>query len=205
MRRLLRATGTPNGAAAHCLAMLQHIKGLALTTKETSNSVFYQHSVFYEKMTEQLFIAELLQEAWFGFNEKIEVLRSEVDDAGYDIVLECGGVLRHVQLKSSKADATTTSQKINVALTHKPSGCVVWILRAENREKRRMSLTYRFFGDAPGKPLPSMDQNRRRQRTKAASKGKKKGRNSARVVNKGQFKNVKNSKHLLQLLFGLKK
>ena len=192
MRRLLRATETPSWAAAHRLAMLQHIKGLALTTKETSNSVFYQHSVFYEKMTEQLFIAELLQEAWLGFNKKIEVLRSEVDDAGYDIVLECGGVLRHVQLKSSKADATTTSQKINVALTHKPSGCVVWILRTENRKKRRMSLTYRFFGDAPGKPLPSMDQNRRKERT------------NARVVNKGQFKNVKNSKHLLKLLFGLK-
>ena len=176
-----------------------------MTTKNSSNSVFYQNSVFYEKMTEQLFIAELLQEAWFGFGEKLEVLRSEVDDAGYDIVLECGGVLRHVQLKSSKADASTNYQTINVALAHKPSGCVVWIMREEDRKKRRMSLAYRFFGSTPNKPLPSMERNRKGKPAKAGSKGKKSKRSNARIVNKGQFQDVKDSRHLLKLLFGLKK
>ena len=67
-----------------------------------------------------------------------------------------------------------------------------------------MSLAYRFFGGRPGKPLPSMEGNRRAKHTKADSKGKKRERSNTRIVNKGQFKNVRNSKHLLKLLFGLK-
>ena len=50
-------------------------------------------------MLEHVFVSELLQEAWFRYGMTIEVLHSEVDSAGYDIVLEFGGVIRHVQLK----------------------------------------------------------------------------------------------------------
>ena len=37
----------------------------------------------------------------------IEVLRAEIDASGYDLVLECNGVLRYVQFKSSYRTATT--------------------------------------------------------------------------------------------------
>ena len=55
-----------------------------------------------EKMLEHVFVSELLQEAWFRYGRTLEVLRSEVDSAGYDLVLEFNGVIRHVQLKSSR-------------------------------------------------------------------------------------------------------
>ena len=79
----------------------------------------FLRSTFYEQLVEHVFISELLQEAWFGSRETIEVLRSEIDDAGYDIVLECNGFVRHVQLKTSDVSATTAQQKVNIALAGK--------------------------------------------------------------------------------------
>lgn len=162
------------------------------------------HSTFYENMTEHMFLSELIQETWFGFNEKIEVLRSEVDDAGYDLVLECNGRLRHIRLKTSSTDSQTARQTINTALADKPSGCVLWILRQENQRKRRMSLAYRFFGGKPGKPLPSMKSFPTGKHAKGNSTGRKNERPNTRVLAKGKFKKVRNIGHLLELLFGLK-
>ena len=58
----------------------------------------------------------------------LEILRSEVDAAGYDIVFELRGVVRHVQLKTSHGTAKTARQKLNSKLSEKPSGCAVWIV-----------------------------------------------------------------------------
>jgi hypothetical protein len=44
---------------------------------------------------------------WCRGHHDIEVLRAEIDASGYDLVLECNGVLRYVQFKSSHRDATT--------------------------------------------------------------------------------------------------
>ncbi len=93
----------------------------------------YLRSSFYEQLVEHVFISELLQEAWFRFHRVVEVLRAEVDASGYDIVLECEGILRHVQLKTSRTAARAGSQKVALALGTKPGGCVVWILRSEGR------------------------------------------------------------------------
>jgi hypothetical protein len=38
---------------------------------------------------------------WRNGARDIEVLKSEVDRGGYDVVLESNGVIRHIQLKSS--------------------------------------------------------------------------------------------------------
>ena len=113
----------------------------------------YLKSMFYEQLVEHVFVSEVLQEVWYFFGETVEVLRSEVDSSGYDVVFECKGVLRHVQLKTSKADAKASRQKVNLALADKPSGCVVWIIRHEDRKSCRMRLSYLFFGDEAGQRL----------------------------------------------------
>jgi hypothetical protein len=56
-------------------------------------------SHYRENLLEHVFIAEVLQ-ACARRRRKVEVLRAEVDDAGYDLVLESNGVIRHIQLKS---------------------------------------------------------------------------------------------------------
>ena len=54
------------------------------------------NSNFYEQLVEHSFISEILQEAYLRYGVIIEVLHSEIDCSGYDIVLECNGVIRHI-------------------------------------------------------------------------------------------------------------
>ena len=55
-------------------------------------------------------------------------MKPQVDDAGYDLLLESNGIARHLQLKASFHGSRTARQNIRLELAKKPSGCVVWIL-----------------------------------------------------------------------------
>ena len=89
-----------------------------------SSDDMYLKSSFYEQLVEHVFLSEVLQEVWYRFGKTVEVLRSEVDASGYDVMFDCNGILRHVQLKTSKIDGKTARQKVNLALAEKPSGSV---------------------------------------------------------------------------------
>ena len=169
----------------------------------TSDENMYLKSSFYEQLVEHVFISEVLQEVWFRFRKTVEVLRSEVDASGYDVVLECNGVLRHVQLKTSKIGGKRANQKVNVALSDKPSGCVVWILRNEDQQNHRVRLQYLFFGDDAGKKLPSLEGFSVGKHTKGNKDGVKAERQSIRVVPKGKFKSIDSITELVKQLFGL--
>jgi hypothetical protein len=159
-------------------------------------------STFYEQLVEHVFISEVLQEIWYSFRKTVEVLRSEVDASGYDVVFEFNGVLRHVQLKTSTPNATAAGQKVNVALAEKPNGCVVWIKRHEDdRKPCRMKLTYLFFGGKPGERL-SLAGFKVAKHAKANAKGIKTLRPAIRVVPKRQFKEIDTTKELVERLFG---
>lgn len=80
----------------------------------TFHEDMYLKSSFYEQLVEHVFISEVLQEVWFRFGKVAEVLRAEVDASGYDIVLECNNVLRHVQLKTSKDGVKAERSAIRV-------------------------------------------------------------------------------------------
>jgi len=163
----------------------------------------YLKSQFYEQLVEHVFVSEVLQEAWYYFGTTVEVLRSEVDSSGYDVVFECNGVLRHVQLKTSKPDAKASGQKVNVALAGKPSGCIVWIVRHEDVQTCRMRLSYRFFGGDPGQPLLSLDGFKVATHTKGNAQGVKKERPAIRVVPKSRFTEIETTRELVRKLFGL--
>ena len=164
----------------------------------------FRKSSFYEQLVEHVFISEVLQEAWFRFGQAVEVLRSEVDASGYDVVLECNGILRHVQLKTSGEKAKTASQKINVALATKPSGCVVWIIRHKGQLPNRMRLTYLFFGADAGQPLTLNDKLKVGKHTKGNKDGVKAERQSIRVIPKARFDRIESTTELVTRLFNLK-
>lgn len=168
-----------------------------------SDQDVFLKSTFYEQMVEHVFVSEVLQEAWYGFGKTVEVLRTEVDSAGYDVVFECNRVLRHVQLKTSGSNAKAGGQKVNIALAEKPSGCVVWIVREEERPSRRMKLTYRFFGEKAGMPLPSLESFKVAKHSKGDASGVKKERPNIRVVPKQHFVPVATTRELVELLFGV--
>jgi hypothetical protein len=166
-------------------------------------SASFLKSNFFEQLVEHVFISELLQEAWFRYNKIVEVSRSEVDTSGYDLLLECNNVIRHVELKTSIAGARRNSQKINKALGEKPSGCVVWIIREEDEDTCRVKLKYLFFGNPPGEPLSPLETFKVAKHTKGNAHGVKKERPAIRQIPKSKFIEVSGIKELLEKLFGL--
>lgn len=164
----------------------------------------YLKSSFYEKLAEHVFISEILQETWYGFGKITEVLHSEVDASGYDVVFDCNGYMRHVQLKMSKAGGKAAIQKVNIALAEKPSGCVVWILREEVQEAKRMRMSFRYFGSEPGEKLPVLDGLPMAKHTKGNKDGVKAERPAIRLVPRARFVSVATTTELVGHLFGLK-
>jgi hypothetical protein len=154
-------------------------------------AVGYGKSQTVEKLMEHIFLAELLQECWFRWRTPVEVLRSEVDASGYDLVLEAGGTLRHLQLKASRLGAKTVRQTINSKLQDRQGGCIVWVFYAVDQQKLRVDLSYRWR-DLAVDPLPD---------TVAKHTRGGKPRPKMRVVRKGGFRPVDDTAALVELLF----
>ena len=162
-------------------------------------SQHYLHSSFREKLIEHLLMGELLKRSWMRRDCSLEISRPEVDRTGYDLVAECHGVIRHIQLKGAHRGSTTASQKVHVALAQKPSGCVVWVYVDEDTLELGPFL---YFGGVPGEPLPDIDSFKVAKHTKGNAKGEKAERPSVRVVNKGEFSRLASVEELWDALFG---
>lgn len=159
------------------------------------------HSSALEHVIEHIFLAEVLQEAWFVRGEVVDVLHTSVDAFGYDVVLELGAITRHVQLKTRALTGKASAYTINTKLAKHASGCVVWMGWAKNPETNRIDLEYRWFGGAPGEPLPELGDVVGKH-TKADAEGVKKERLSTRRVPLTKFEKVSNVGELLDRLFG---
>ncbi len=157
----------------------------------------FQYSSIREEYLEYVFLGLLAAEAWKR-ERFVEILRCNTDAFGYDLVLDCDGRTRHVQLKASFLESSTTSQKISTLLMKKPSGCVIWqVFDTESLE----IMSFRWFGANVGEVIPSLG-NRTAKHTKANSKGVKSERRNHRVLNKGDFAEIESMDRLFELLFG---
>ena len=157
------------------------------------------HSSFREKALEHVFIGECLRRLWSKGVHDAEVLRAEVDGAGYDLVIEVRGVLRHIQLKASYNGSATSRQTVNEALTGKPSGCIVWM----GFDVATLGLgPFLWFGGEPNEPLPPIDGFSKARHTKADSKGQKGERRNSRVLPKSAFEKLATFDQLIARLFG---
>lgn len=174
------------------------------SNKYTEKADTYHHSSFYEKLVEHVFIAEIVSSAWFNNKLQIEIARAEIDNSGYDLIMECNGIIRHVQLKTSDADAHTRYQKVNIKLGEKPSGCVVWIKRNTKNGNKPFKMEFLFYGDENCGKLPSIDNMPWARHTKGDSKGKKNLRLHIKKLKKGDFTPVKSIEDLIGLLFNIK-
>lgn len=158
----------------------------------------FQRSSHRERLIEHLFVGELLKFAWLRNINGLEIARPEVDDLGYDLIVELGVVTRHIQLKTSVGKAAR--QTVHVALGKKASGCVLWIkLNAETLDLG----PFLFFGGEPGEPLPDMSNLKTARRTTPNSKGDKPERNHHRVVPKASFRSLSSSEEVFEALFGV--
>jgi len=151
-----------------------------------------------EQALGHVFLGQLLTYMWQSGARDIEVLKSEVDRGGYDVVLESNRVIRHVQLKSSFRGSKVREVDISTKLLHKPDGCILWL--EFDRESLAIERFYWFGGEA-GNGLPDLG-GRISRHSKANSKGEKNERLAYRVVAKGDFQVLADISELVGKLFG---
>ena len=169
-----------------------------IDTDQAIDNAHSHDSGLREKVIEHLFVGDLLRCLWRKGSRDIDVLRAEVDRAGYDLVLESNSVLRHVQLKASYRSAKTNEGGININLARKPSGCVIWIWF----DPDTMDLgPFLWFGGLPGQPLPSLG-DRVGKHSKGDSTGLKAERPNIRLVRKSKFDALPTMEEVVGTLFG---
>lgn len=166
----------------------------------SDKSSHYIYSSLREKILEHLFIGEVLKVLWKNNVTDIEVLKAEVDSGGYDVVISCNGISRHIQLKASYKDAATREQKVQLSLGSKPSGCVVWL----QFDPDTLDLgPFFWFGGEPGMPLPNIVGKKVAKHTKGNAEGVKLERPNLRVLKKGDFIELTTIEEVVDRLFGV--
>lgn len=156
-------------------------------------------SSYREILIEHLLVGEVMRRLWLRGICEFEVLQPQVDDSGYDLVLEANGVVRHVQLKASFRGASTGQVKASLKLLDKPSACIVWVQFAPET----MDLgPFLWFGGAPGEPLPDIRSFRVAKHTRADAKGKKKERPNQRSIPRRAFEPLATYDDLMERMFG---
>lgn len=164
----------------------------------TEDDRHFRRSSYREKVVEHLFVGELLRYLWAKRAGAVDILKPEVDNGGYDIVVTHGKVVRHIQLKASLVSGSAVSQNINASLGDHPSGCIVWILIDENLNFE----SFLWFGSKPGDPLPNLSERKPAKHTRANAQGIKPIRTNTKVVPRSAFERVASFAELAGRLFG---
>lgn len=150
-----------------------------------------------EKVLEYRFLGLLGAELWRRGIE-FEVLRSDVDDNGHDLVIEADGILRHIQLKAMMKGGKRADVTVNTRLAAKSSGCVIWM----TYDPVTLDLgAFRWFGGKPGEPLQGLGDKVARH-SKGNVAGEKTLRPAHRVIPRGAFETLGSISELADRLFG---
>jgi len=173
--------------------------------KHERNSKNSAHSSLRESIIEHLFVGEILKALWREDLTQVEVLKPQVDDVGYDVVIECSrnpklntSVLRHIQLKSSYKGGKRDSVSVGMKLTKKPNWCVIWVFFDPDT---LLLGPFRWYGTALGQPPPDIANFKKAKHTKGDSKGIKAEKLEHREVSKGKFVELKSIQDVIDKLF----
>jgi hypothetical protein len=156
------------------------------------------HSTLRERIVEHVFVGEALRRLWQLGVTDVEVLRSEFDAGGYDLVMARGRVTRHIQFKTKIVGGKTDEVKISLKLMEKPSGCVIWIVVTPDL----LFDHYLWFGAGPGEPLPDISPFAVAKHSKGTAEGEKNERPNHRKVRISRFEKVASLDEILLRLFG---
>ncbi len=157
-----------------------------------------ENSSYREKLIEHLFVAELLKLSWLHHSCSLEIAKPEVDNAGYDLLAEVPGLVRHIQLKTSVIGGKTALQAVHTRLAEKPSGCMVWVYF--NEQTMRLG-PFLYFGADPGKPLPNLVDRKIAKHTKSNKDGIRTERSNIRTLPKASFKKIDSIEEIYAQLF----
>jgi hypothetical protein len=157
-----------------------------------------ENSKLREVIAEHLFIGEALRHCWVRGVTDVEVLRSESDYFGYDVVLARGQIVRHIQLKTRRSDGKRREVNVGLKLMDKPSGCVIWIMLTSDL---RMDHFF-WYGGSPGEPLENISEGKTLKHSKGDASGTKAERPAHREVSIAKFTRLQSIEDVLERLFG---
>ncbi len=112
-------------------------------------------SVFFENVHTHRILADLLVECVRRTPPVfLDVLRSEVDDNGIDVVITDGKVTRYIQLKArAKGRLPVKPYQISERLLNIPGGRIVWI----RYEKAKLNpVDYFYLGGTPPRAISGL-------------------------------------------------
>ena len=155
------------------------------------------HSTLRERIVEHVFVGESLRALWRQGVVDVEVLRSEFDAHGYDLVMGRGAIVRHIQFKTGIRKRPSTVS-VSQSLALKPSGCVIWICVDLDLNMG----PFWWFGGKPGASLPDMSVYPNPKRIGRRETGERPMRTNHRLVPASKFQRVDTLDALLELLFG---
>jgi hypothetical protein len=174
---------------------------LQIVPEDASARRRIQHLTFRSSMREKAFEHVFLGALGIELLDRgldYEVLHGEVDKDGYDVVLETGGIMRHVQLKVMIAGGARADVSVSTKLSAKPSACVLWLTWDPIA---RAFSAIRWFGDLPGRPLPDIG-DKIAKHSRANAQGIKAERPGHRIVPTRRFETLTGFAELADRLFG---
>lgn len=151
-----------------------------------------------EKILEHRFVAELTAELWRRGVFDFAVSHGEVDNSGYDLIVEACGVIRHIQLRAMQSAGKRRDFDLQTRLAAKPSGCAVLML---HHPVTLAIERWRLFAGRPGQALPPLGERAVRH-TKGDVAGHKAERPALRNVPLASFDEVDGIGDLADRLFG---
>lgn len=155
-------------------------------------------STLREQVLEQLLLGQLGLEL-LSRDIDFTVLHAICDRDGFDVVLDFGQRDRHIQLKTTILGSTTRAVPINLRLAAKPAGCVIWsVLDPATRD----FAEFRWFGAAPGMPLPDPG-HRAVRHSRANASGIKAVRSGMRSLPVSRFERLNTIAALADRLTGV--
>jgi hypothetical protein len=159
-----------------------------------------ERSSYVENVLRHALVAGLSSVVWSrNPMATLEVFNSEVDGAGFDVVLSIGAQVRYVQLKQAHAGKVPPRCSVRLSFSELPGSCVV--LMSHATEDLRLSQ-FRFFGGLPSEPMSSLSSLRSSKapgRRNAA--GERKVRSNYKDVPTRQFQGPLSLEQLVDVLF----
>jgi hypothetical protein len=95
------------------------MKTVTISNKES------RHSSFREEMFEHRFIAELMEHCWESDFFNFEVLHSEIDNSGYDLLISIGDESNYLQFKVTKENSKVDEFPIHGKLINKKKAFIL--------------------------------------------------------------------------------
>jgi hypothetical protein len=126
--------------------------------KEWRLQALAERSSHVENVLRHAFLAELAGEVWRDDpNEPLGISNAEVDDSGYDVVLERNAAIRRIQLKQHHEGKMPRAFSVRVEFATYPGSCIVAIAHSLTDLK---PTSYSFYGCGPEEPMPYIEAHR---------------------------------------------